>query len=69
MTQSVTNAFQFILQKKEVACVNYLDDLGGADTPDVVWNMFEKMGELLEDLHVQESKSKACSPSTRMIFL
>ena len=27
------------------------------------------MGELLEDLHVQESKSKACSLGTRMMFL
>ena len=69
IAQSVTNAFKFILQKREVDCKNYLDDLGGAEIPDLAWNAFEKMGKLLEDLHVQESKSKACSPCTRMIFL
>ena len=69
IAQSITNAFKFILQKKRVDCKNYLDDLGGAETPDQAWNAFEKMRKLLEDLRVQESKSKACSPCTRIIFL
>ena len=42
IAQRVTNAFQFILQNKRVNCVSYLDDLGGADTPDAAWNAFEK---------------------------
>ena len=69
IAQSITNAFQFILQKQGVDCVNYLDDLGGADIPDRAWNSFAIMGKLLADLHVQESVSKACAPSTRMVFL
>ena len=69
IAQSITNAFQFILQKQGVDCVNYLDDLGGADTPDWAWNSFAIMGKLLTDLCVQESSSKACVPNTRMVFL
>ena len=42
---------------------------GGADTPDLAWKPFEKMGKLLQDLCVQESVSKACVPNTRIVFL
>ena len=40
-----------------------------AEIPDLAWNAFEKMGKLLKNLHEVESKSKACGPCTRMIFL
>ena len=34
ITQRITNAFKFILQKCDVDCENYLDDLGGLEVPD-----------------------------------
>ena len=60
ITQKITNAFKFILQKRDVDCENYLDDLGGAEVPDLAAEAFEKMGSLLEELRVEESISKAC---------
>ena len=69
IAQRITNAIKYILHKMDVECVNYLDDLGGAEFPELVQESFRKMGPLLEKLGIQESISKACSPSTRMIFL
>ena len=48
---------------------NYLDDLGGAEVPDLAEESFRKMGNLLIDLNIEESLSKACGPCTRMTFL
>ena len=52
-----------------VDTVNYLDDLGGAEVPSLAVHSFDIMGSLLHDLNVEESTNKACSPSTRMLFL
>ena len=57
IAQSITNAFQFILQKRGVACVNYLDDLGGADVPTSV------------RIACARICVKSLCPSMRMIFL
>ena len=48
---------------------NYLDDLDGAEVPDLAEKSFRKIGELLIDLNIKESVNKACGPGTRMIFL
>ena len=69
IAQRITNAFKFILQKCNVDCENYLDDLGGAKIPDWADEAFRKMGDLLVELQVEESLSKSCGPSTRMLFL
>ena len=69
IAQRITNAFKFILQKHNVDCENYLDDLGGAEVADLADEAFRKLGDLLMELQVEESSSKACRPSTRMLFL
>ena len=48
---------------------NYLDDLGGAEVPNLAEESFRKMGDLLIDLNIEESVNKVCGPSTRMVFL
>ena len=68
IVQRITSAFKFVLQKCEVDCQN-LDDLGGANVPRLAMEAFEKMDKLLKELRVEESVSKACGPSTRMLFL
>ena len=67
--QGITNALKFILQNDGVDCEYYLDDLSGAEVPDLANDTFEKMGNLLTILKIEEAVSKACSPNTRMIFL
>ena len=69
ITQRITNALKFILQNDGVDCKNYLDDLRGAEVPDLSNDAFKKMGNLLTSLKIEESVSKACKPSTGMIFL
>ena len=52
-----------------VETVSYLDDLEGAEIPDLAEESFQKVGDLLLKLNIEESSNKACGPSTRMIFL
>ena len=47
----------------------YIDDFAGAEQGDKAWEAYNDLGKLLEDLGVAESKKKALSPSTQMIFL
>ena len=69
IAQRITNAISFILQEMKVDNVNYLDDLGGVDVPESATQSFDKMGKLLNDLNIEESTNKACSPNSRMLFL
>ena len=69
IAQRIINVLKFILQGMMVETENYLDDLGGAEVPDLAEESFRKMGNLLIDLNIEESLSKACGPCTRMIFL
>ena len=52
-----------------VETVNYLDDLGGAEIPELADESFRKMGNLLLDLRIAEYVNKACGSCTRMLFL
>ena len=69
IAQRITNALKFILQGMIVETVNYLDDLGRAEVPELAEESFRKMGNLLIDLRIAESVNKACGPCTRMLFL
>ncbi|KAI8507151.1 cytoplasmic pattern recognition receptor signaling pathway in response to virus [Branchiostoma belcheri] len=67
--QRVTDAVRFISGTFGYACVNYLDDLGGADTPARAPAAFEHFGHLLALLGLQEADDKAVPPTTRLVFL
>ncbi|KAI8483473.1 hypothetical protein Bbelb_388050 [Branchiostoma belcheri] len=67
--QRVTDAVRFISGTFGYACVNYLDDLGGADTPARAPAAFEHLGHLLALLGLQEADDKAVPPTTRLVFL
>ena len=74
--QRVSRAILHILKllslgKHEAAynAVVYMDDFAGAEHGNKAWEAFHDLGLLLEDLGVAESKKKALSPSTEMIFL
>ena len=49
--------------------VVYLDDFAGVARADKAEEAFRKLGELLQELGLQESANKACPPSTGMSFL
>ena len=51
-------------------CINYCDDLGGAETDNErAAKSFTKLGELMSELGLAESTDKARGPSTEMVYL
>ena len=58
------------LSNLEFFCLNYADDFAGAeDSLQRAHLSFETMGQLLSELQLDESSSKACPPSTSMTYL
>ena len=71
-TSAVVHIFKKEVQKMQpgpVYCLNYSDDIGGADHGVRAWRCFYLYQGLLERLGLQESKKKAFAPSTRMPYL
>ena len=46
-----------------------MDDFAGCETGHRATEAFEALGELLQTLGIEESREKACPPSTTMTFL
>ena len=69
IAQRVSSSLTFIMHCRNVEIVNYIDDLGGADTPDKAWESFEDLGAMLKSLGILESEAKATPPCTEMVFL
>ena len=76
--QKVTDAVSWILRRlgqdtgngKIFNCVNYVDDLGGVErTKSRAEEAFQKLGMLLDELGLDESKEKAEGPATKMTYL
>ena len=67
--QQTTNVITYIFNTKDGECVNYLDDLGGADTPDIAKHSFDLLGQIIEKIGIRESVHKAVEPDTRVSFL
>ena len=69
IAQRITSALTFVMQEKGVLGVNYIDDIGCTSTPNRTEKDFSFTGQLLKDIGILESSSKASPPSTKMIFL
>lgn len=67
--QRVTDAIRYMCQMLHIAILNYLDDFAGADKPELAPKSFVELGKLLVSCGIEESKEKACPPSTRMVFI
>ena len=66
--QRVTNAITYMCQMLQIAVINFLDDFGGAEKPELSSKAFQELGNLISSCGTEESKEKACSPSTKMVF-
>ena len=53
----------------QIAVLNYLDDFAGAGKPELALKAYEELGILLKSCGIEESKDKACQPSTQMVFI
>ena len=67
--QRTTNLITYIFRNKGYDDVNYLDDLGGAEVPDLAEIAFQVLGDILNNIGILESPEKACAPNEVMIFL
>ena len=56
-------------EKQGYAIVPYLDDYGGADTPNRARLAFQTLRLLFKTLNLVENEQKASAPCTKMIFL
>ena len=64
--QRVTHVFRYMCQLMQIAILNYLDDRAGADAPELALKPYEDLGNVLLSCGLEESKEKACPPSTCM---
>ena len=67
--QRVTNAIAYIMFKIGILVLNYLDDFASAETQDRAEFAYQTLGTILEKCGIEESKEKACPPSTIMTFV
>jgi hypothetical protein len=67
--QRIATAASFIYYKMGYMVVNYLDDLGGAETVNKACDAYDALGGLLATCGLEESVQKGVAPTTQMEFL
>ena len=67
--QMVTTAVVFIYTKHGFFAINYLDDLGSAETEEKAQEAYLHMKDLLIQFGLQEAHEKSVAPCTSMTFL
>ncbi len=67
--QRTTLCIKYLFELAGYDCCVFLDDIGGADTPDKAPTAFSTLQALLRALNLWESDEKALGPATKMIFL
>ena len=69
IAQRVTNAIRHIHQKLGYFLLNYIDDFLGAEERSKVWEVFNHLTHLLDELGVETAPGKVVPPTTRLEFL
>ena len=69
IAQRVSSMIPHIMKQRGYSTVNYIDDLGGVDTPDKASFAFDELGKILSEIGILESVNKATPPLTKLIFL
>ena len=67
--QRVTNAIRYMCSSQGYNILNYLDNFTGVSHPDIALAADNFLGDLLRELHLEESVQKAEPPSTSMTIL
>ena len=67
--QRITNAVMYIYRCLSYEGINYLDDLGEAESRNKASEAFLALGKLLRNLEIWEAEAKATPPSEIMTFL
>ena len=69
IAQRVTNAIAYIHRQMQFFLLNYVDDFVGAEIKQRIWQAFEALTTLLDELNVDTSSEKMVPPTTRLEFL
>ena len=69
IAQRVTNAIAYIHRQMHYFLLNYVDDFVGAEMKQHIWQAYQALTGLLEDLRVEVSKEKLVPPTNRLEFL
>ena len=69
IAQQVSSMIPHIMKQRGYSAVNYIDDLGGVNTPDKASLAFEELGKILGEIGILESVNKATPPLTKMLLL
>ena len=69
--QRATNAVKYLCLFRRIYILNliYLDDFAGVCSPESIHKVFVELGRLSDSCGIEESKQKACPPTTRMSFI
>ena len=67
--QRTTNAIMHMYRNMGYNSVNYIDDIGTAETVDKAEEVYDNLKNLINNLGFEIAEQKCCSPSTSMIFL
>ncbi|VDH96229.1 ATP-dependent RNA helicase DDX58 [Mytilus galloprovincialis] len=67
--QRTTNAIMYMYRNMGYNGVNYIDDIGSAETTEFAGNGFHILKTLIDDLGFKVAEQKCCAPDTNMIFL
>ena len=67
--QRVTDFIRHIMENLHYFVANYVDDFMGLEVIEVAWSVFNALGNLLRDLGVSESVTKAIQPKEIIEFL
>ena len=68
IAQRITNAIAYIHRSLSYFLLNYVDDFVGAEVKSKIWEAYQALTQLLENLRVETSKEKIVPP-TRFEFL
>ena len=69
IAQRITNAIAFIHRQMKMFLLNYVDDFVGAEVKSRLWEAYNALSTLLQQLNVETSKEKMVPPTTRLEFL
>ena len=67
--QRVTESVLYMFREEGFEALVYLDDFAGVDKPERGEKAFKRLGEILDEVGLEESKAKANPPDTKMLFL
>ena len=69
IAQRVSNAIRYVHEQMSYFLLNYVDDFLGAETKQKIWEAFNHLKNLLEQLRIDAAPEKMVPPTTRLEFL